>query len=118
MLIEALTLEGGGRFHERIALGPLHGGLNVLAQPDEWGKSTVVQAICRGLFDPYRAGGEEIVRMQPSGTTLSPGIEITFSVQGIRYRIMKRFLEGRMSELHRWSGREWQRTDEADRADE
>ncbi len=118
MLIESIALEGIGPFRERLALGPLRPGLNILAQPNEWGKSTVVQALGRALFDRYSSGAEEIRQLRPTGSSLSPRIELIFATAEGRHRLVKRFLDHRSSELFRWSGEGWDRTDESDRADQ
>lgn len=118
MLIDSIELSGIGPFREPVALGPFVPGLNILAQPNEWGKSTVIHALCRALFDRYSSRSEEICELRPAGTSLSPRIELCFTARGDRHRLVKKFLDGRMSELHRWHGGAWQRTDESDKADQ
>lgn len=118
MLIESFELEGIGPFRERLSLGPLRPGLNILAQPNEWGKSTVVQALGRALFDRYSSASEEIRRLRPTGSSLSPQIELIFSTPEGRHRLVKRFLDRKSSELFRWNASQWERTDESDRSDQ
>src|SRR6478735_1676055 len=118
MLIESIELEGIGPFRERLALGPLQPGLNILAQSNEWGKSTVVQALGRALFDRYSSASEEIRQLRPKGSSLSPRIELIFSAAGDRHRLVKRFLDRKSSELFRWNDRHWERMAESDRADQ
>jgi hypothetical protein len=118
MLIESLVLEGIGNFRDRLALGPLTPGLNILAQPNEWGKSTVVKALTRAFFDKYRSATEEIRQLRPAGSTLSPHVEVIFTTKGDRYRLVKGFLDRKKCELFRWSGADWERTDDSDRADQ
>ncbi len=118
MLIESIEIAGVGPFREPMALGPLAPGLNILAQPNEWGKSTVIQALSRALFDKYSSASEEIRQLRPAGTTLSPRVDLCFTARGDRYRLVKQFLEGRTCQLHRWNGAAWERTDESDKADQ
>ncbi|HEV7401697.1 MAG TPA: hypothetical protein VGO11_02180 [Chthoniobacteraceae bacterium] len=118
MLIESIEIAGVGPFREAIAVGPLAPGLNILAQPNEWGKSTIIHALCRALFEKYSSQSEEIRQLRPAGTSLSPRIEVCFTARGDRHRLVKKFLEGRSSELHRWNGGAWERTDESDKADQ
>ena len=74
MLIESLQVEALGPFRERVAIGPIQPGLNILAQPNEWGKSTLVEALGRAFFDRYNSGADPIRRLRPAGTTLSPQV--------------------------------------------
>src|SRR4029078_5473703 len=105
-------------FRERLALGPLDRGLNILAQPNEWGKSTLVKALGRALFAPYRSEAEEIRQLRPAGSSLSPRVELTFHSQGERFRLVKGFLDRKACELFRWQAERWERTDESDKADQ
>ncbi|MHA3772132.1 AAA family ATPase [Verrucomicrobiota bacterium sgz303538] len=118
MLIEAVEIEGVGPFRERLILGPLDRGLNILAQPNEWGKSTLVKALSRVLFDRYRSESEEIRQLRPSGSSLSPRVDLIFHSKGERFRLVKGFLEHKACELFRWKTDQWERTDESDRADQ
>jgi DNA repair exonuclease SbcCD ATPase subunit len=118
MLIEGLEIEAIGPFRDRLELGPFDQGLNVIAQPNEWGKSTLIKALSRAFFDRYSSGAEAIRQLRPAGTTLSPRVAVTFASKGARFRLMKRFLDGKSSELFRWSGGAWELTDESDRADQ
>lgn len=118
MLIETIELEGIGPFRERLVLGPLQPGLNILAQANEWGKSTVVQALGRALFDRYSSASEEIRQLRPTGSSLSPRIGLVFSTGTERHRLEKRFLDRKSSELFRWNDHDWERMAESDRADQ
>ena len=74
MLIERLEIEALGLFRERMTLEDLAPGLNVLAQPNEWGKSTIVNALGRAFFDRYSSVSKAIRQLRPAGTSLSPRI--------------------------------------------
>ncbi len=118
MLIEALEVEAVGPFRDRVSAGPFEKGLNILARPNEWGKSTLLKALSRAFFDRYSSAAEPIMQMRPAGGTLSPRVSVVFQAQGGRFRLVKRFLEGKSCELFRWTAERWERTDESDRADQ
>ena len=90
MLIETIELEGVGPFRERVTVGPFAPGLNVLAQHNEWGKSTVFKALTRALFDKYSSQAEEIKALRPKGSSLSPQIELVFTARSGRWQLRKR----------------------------
>ncbi len=118
MRVECIALSGVGRFRDSVSVGPLAPGLNVLAAPNEAGKSTLVRALARCLFDKYNGRGEEIRLLQPAGSSLAPTITVVLQTSSERYRITKRFLEKPASTLFREEHGKWQRIAESDKADE
>ncbi len=122
MILHRITVQGFGPLSDPVTvpgreeadLGP---GVVVLHGPNETGKSSLLLALARGLFDRYRTKGDEMLRHRPWGTSLSPRIEIEFSVRGTRYRLEKRFLEGAGSELGEWRGERYGRLAEGEDAD-
>lgn len=117
MLLHQLTIEGWRNLRESITLAELSRGLNVVFGPNETGKSTVMDAVCRGFFDRHGTGGD-MQRQQPWGTRLAPQIEIEFEISGARYQITKRFLEGPASTLKRMHNGSWERIAQGATADE
>lgn len=101
MILHSLTLSGWRSFLEEVAVGPLSEGLNVIHAPNGTGKSTLFEALCRGLLDGHGVGGQDIKAIQPWGRYLSPAVTVEFSHSGIEYRITKQFLDGAHSELER-----------------
>ena len=53
MKISAIRLKEVGRFREPVALEGLSGGLDVLAGPNELGKSTILKAVKLALFEKH-----------------------------------------------------------------
>lgn len=80
----------------------LIGGLN------ESGKSTLIEAIHRGLFLKATVTGEAQARME---STLFPGhpeVEVQFEARGAQYRVMKRFSgQSGTTRLVRLGGQTW-----------
>jgi hypothetical protein len=118
MRIESVELSNLGQFRETKIIGPLDAGLNILAEPNEAGKSTVVKAITRAFFDRYNAQHEDIRSLRPAGTSLCPQVKISFAANGERYRLEKCFLDKKSSDLFRWSGEAWERVAESHQADQ
>ncbi len=52
MKLRAIRLKEVGRFSAPVALEGLSGGLDVLAGPNELGKSTILRAVWSALFSP------------------------------------------------------------------
>jgi len=66
MIIESIELEHVGPFRHKASIGPLRAGINVLAAPNETGKSTFVRAAARALFDKHTCKDDEIRSLQPA----------------------------------------------------
>ena len=78
----AIRLKEVGRFREPVALEGLTGGLNVLAGPNELGKSTILKALKAALFYPGtpRSTAElEALRPYAGG---APLVEVDFEIDG------------------------------------
>ena len=91
-------------FVEPVDVGPFEEGLNVLHAPNATGKSTLFEALLRGLLDGHRVTGREVEAIQPWGRALAPTVIVEFFHEGIDYRIKKRFLDGALAALERKGG--------------
>ena len=117
MIIERVELRHVGPFTDTVVIGPLGPGLNVLSANNEAGKSTIVKAATRALFDRHICKSEEIKGLQPLGSSLAPAITVDFGHSGQRYRVEKVFLESPRSQVSQWNGTGWQLKAEGDGAD-
>lgn len=118
MILHAIELTYVGCFRETVRLGPLAPGLNILAAPNESGKSTAIRAAARALFDRHTTKGDEIKSLQPAGTDLAPRVAVEFETNAGRFRIEKTFLQSPRSLLKQWQSGAWQPVAEADAADQ
>ena len=118
MIVETIELEHVGAFRGKASIGPLQTGINVLAAPNETGKSTFLRAAARALFDKHTCKDDEIRSLQPTGSDLAPKIAVVFEHAGTRYRVVKRFLNNPESQFNEWRGDDWQLMADGDAADE
>ena len=107
MKINAIRLAEFGRFAEPVAIEGLSGRLNVLAGPNELGKSTLLAALRAGFFTSFGSQKKEVKELRPYGGG-APTVEIEFELElerGLRrYRLRKRFLSQPSAELRDLSG--------------
>jgi DNA repair exonuclease SbcCD ATPase subunit len=101
MILHTVHISGWRCFLNSVAVGPFTDGLNVIHAPNGTGKSTLFEAIRRGLLDSHGVGGLDIQAVRPWGRDLSPKVTIEFSQGDTRYRVTKQFLEGAFSKLER-----------------
>jgi chromosome segregation ATPase len=91
--------------------------ITVIVGPNESGKSTLIEAAIRGLFDRHTAGGQAVEALQPWGSSLAPEVCVTFRTRDRYYRIRKRFLAQPSSQLSQLVNGQWQLIAEGDAAD-
>lgn len=118
MILHSLELTHVGCFRDTVRLGPFAPGLNVLAAPNESGKSTALHAAARTLFDRHSTKSEELRALQPAGTTLAPRVAVEFETRAGRFRITKTFLQKPESNLHQLRSGTWELIADADAADQ
>ncbi|WP_144792032.1 AAA family ATPase [Corynebacterium singulare] len=95
-------------------------GVVVIGGPNEAGKSTLVEAISFVLTEKHTAGSKKIKALKPVGRDVAPEVTLEATVGPYRFRIHKRWLKKRASELQVFSPRPGQWTgaeadDELDR---
>ncbi len=100
-----------------VVAGPFAPGLNILAAPNETGKTTLLRAAGRALFDRHTCKDAEIRALKPAGAALSPRVIVDFETAAGCFRIDKTFLQGPRSTLFERIGGAWQPVAEADAAD-
>jgi DNA repair exonuclease SbcCD ATPase subunit len=98
MKIRAIRLKEVGRFSAPVSLEGLSGGLDVLAGPNEFGKSTILKAVKQALFSPHTSKKQELEALRPYAGG-APLVELDFEIRGDTWRIRKQFLASRSAEL-------------------
>ena len=101
MILESISLSGWRCYIDPVNIGPFEKGLNVLHGPNATGKSTLFEALLRGLLDGHRVSGKEIEEIRPWGRSLAPTVTVEFSHEETEYRITKRFLDRPSAKLER-----------------
>jgi hypothetical protein len=92
MKIRSLRLEHFRKFTEPVSISGLTDGVNVLAECNEFGKSTILAAIRGVLFERHGSKAQGVVSMQHWTNKTSPTICLDFELGNQNYRIEKRFL--------------------------
>ena len=92
MRLRSLELSDFRKFDQPVRLEGLGDGINVLAEPNEFGKSTLLAAIKAVLFERHRAKGEVIQRLKHHRNATSPTVRMGFELADGVHRIEKRFL--------------------------
>lgn len=85
-------------------------GVVVIGGPNEAGKSTLVEAIDFVLTQKHTANSKAVRALQPAGRDVGPEVTLEATVGPYHFRIHKRWVKKRASELHVFSPRPGQWT--------
>jgi len=104
LVITDLVVDGFRKFdrpHRLEGLGP---GLNLLAAPNEAGKSTLKAALDAALFQRHRLSGAGASQYVNQWHEAPPAVRVAFELDGARYSLAKRFYKQQKAMLHRPDG--------------
>ena len=118
MILRSIRIEGWRCFINPVQVGLFSDGLNVLHAPNATGKSTLFEALLRGLLDSHRVSGQEVEALRPWGQSLAPTVTVEFTHGGMDYRLTKRFLDRPSSDLERMEEGRFVRLAEGEAADQ
>ena len=65
MILRSIQVRGWKCFADPVEVGPFTEGLNVLHAPNATGKSTLFEALLRGLLDGHRVTGRDVEALRP-----------------------------------------------------
>jgi hypothetical protein len=99
MQIARLAVSGVGRFADETVVEGFAAGVNVLAAPNEAGKSTLFKALRLCVFERHKAKTREIEALRTTGANLPISVTLDFSHDGRNYRIAKTYLRGASASL-------------------
>ena len=86
MILHNLRVRHWRNLLNQAELGPFSERLTVIYAPNGTGKSSLFEALRRGLFDAHYVRGQEIEAIRPWGRPLAPQVEIEFTHAGARPR--------------------------------
>tara|TARA_B100000809_G_scaffold63048_1_gene59755 strand:- start:493 stop:3207 length:2715 start_codon:yes stop_codon:yes gene_type:complete len=101
MILRSIQVEGWRCFPANVEVGPFIDGLNIVHGPNGIGKSTLMTALARGLFDSHNAGGADIKALRPWGRSLNPKVTLEFEQDGESFQLHKQFLNSPSVQLSR-----------------
>jgi hypothetical protein len=91
--ILALRVAAFRRFVQPAAIEDFGSGVNILAGPNEMGKSTFFHALESAFLTRFKASGAALEEMRPHGGG-EPLVEVEFEAQGRHWRLRKQFGRG------------------------
>jgi energy-coupling factor transporter ATP-binding protein EcfA2 len=105
LTLRRITANNFRKFRTPVTIDGLTDGLNIVVEPNETGKSTLLEAIRAAFFVPHRSGNQLTRSYQPFGENVAPEVEVSFDVAGAPWTVSKRFLKSQSMEVRGPGGR-------------
>ena len=106
MIVRALQLDQFKKFDQPVVIEAFSDGLNLIAGPNEMGKSTLLLALRAALFERHGSRSQAIKALQPNHIQgAAPSVTVDLELGDGIYRIEKRFLRRPLARLIEPNGR-------------
>ena len=99
MKIRSLEVANFRRFRAPLRLDGFTDGLNVVVEPNETGKSTLLEALRAALFIRHSAQTELTRSYCPIGDDVGPRVAVEFEINGEGWAVEKQFLRSKRVSL-------------------
>ena len=113
MILKSLEVANFRKFRDTLRIDGFTGGLNIVVEPNETGKSTLLEAL-RAVFFVRHSAKTELVRSYvPIGDDVAPRVAVEFLLNGQSWSLEKQFMKSTSVRLTGGGGRK-----ESDAAEE
>lgn len=113
MIIRNLEVANFRKFRDPLRIEGFTDGLNIVVEPNETGKSTLLEALRAAFFVRYSAKTELVRSYVPIGDDVAPRVSVGFHIGGDAWTLEKQFMKSASVRLAGASGRK-----ESDAAEE
>lgn len=103
--LRRISLNNFRKFREPLTIEGLGEGLNIVIEPNESGKSTILEALRAAFFVRHATKNQLAQSFAPYGEAVAPEIEVSFDIGADSWKIAKRFLKGPQVEVTGPQGR-------------
>lgn len=105
LVIRQIAVDGFRKFRTPFAIENLSDGLNIVIEPNETGKSTLLEALRAAFFVRHNTRNQLAQSFAPYGEAVAPEIKVAFDVEGSPWSLTKRFLRSPSLEVSSPQGR-------------
>jgi hypothetical protein len=93
MILKSLELTNFRKFREPLKVDAFTEGLNIVVEPNETGKSTLLEALRAALFIRHSAKTELVRSYVPIGDDVAPRVSVAFDLGAQTWTLEKQFLK-------------------------
>ncbi|GAJ30056.1 AAA family ATPase [Acidomonas methanolica] len=93
MRLHSLDLVNFRKFRKPLSVSGFTGGLNIVVEPNETGKSTLLEALRAAFFIRHSAKTELVRSYCPFGDDVAPKVSVSFEIAAQRWQVEKQFLK-------------------------
>lgn len=97
--LRRIAVDGFRKFREPMVIEGLTDGLNIVIEPNETGKSTLLEALRAAFFVRHGTKNQLAQSFAPYGEAVGPEIQVSFETDGAPWTVTKRFLRGAAIEV-------------------
>jgi uncharacterized protein YhaN len=105
MKLLSIELANFRKFRMPIIVSGFSEALNIVVEPNETGKSTLLEALRAAFFIRHSAKSELVRSFCPFGDDVAPKVAVAFEIDGTKWRIEKQFLKAPYAVLTGPNGR-------------
>lgn len=93
MIIRSLEVANFRKFRDPLRIDGFTDGLNIVVEPNETGKSTLLEALRAAFFIRYSAKTELVRSYVPIGDDVAPRVAVGFELKGKVWSLEKQFMK-------------------------
>ena len=93
MIIKFLEVANFRKFRDPLRIDGFTDGLNIVVEPNEKGKSTLLEALRAAFFIRYSAKTELVRSYIPNGDDVAPRVAVGFDLKGQEWTLEKQFMK-------------------------
>ena len=93
MIIKSLEVANFRKFRAPMRINGFTDGFNIVVEPNETGKSTLLEALRAAFFIRYSAKTELVRSYVPIGDDVAPRIAVDFDLKGSAWTLEKQFMK-------------------------
>lgn len=105
LVIRRIAVENFRKFRAPLVIEGLTDGLNVVIEPNERGKSTLLEALRAAFFVRFNTRNQLAQSFAPYGDAVGPEVEVAFDIDGAPWSVTKHFLRSASVEVSGPQGR-------------
>lgn len=105
MILKSLEIANFRKFRSPLRIASFANGFNIVIEPNETGKSTLLEALRAAFFIRHSAKTELVRSYVPNGDDVAPRVGVEFMVDGQSWSLEKQFIRSPYVRLAGSSGR-------------